>query len=63
MGESELLADPLLRGVPSHEGFKVLGGVALYRKLGQGSMGVSMTQGPSPFANWILLTALTGYNS
>ncbi len=37
---NELLADPLLRDVPTIEGFKVLGQVALYGKVGQGGMGV-----------------------
>ncbi|MHC4248159.1 MAG: protein kinase domain-containing protein [Planctomycetota bacterium] len=35
----DILADPLLEGVPVVEGYKVLGGVALCRKLGQGGMG------------------------
>ncbi|MHC5055863.1 MAG: serine/threonine-protein kinase [Planctomycetota bacterium] len=35
----DLLTDPLLEGVPLIEGYKVLGGVAIYRKLGQGGMG------------------------
>lgn len=36
----ELLSDPLLRDVPTIEGYKVLAGVALYAKVGQGGMGV-----------------------
>jgi formylglycine-generating enzyme required for sulfatase activity len=36
----DLLADPLLRDVPTIEGFKVLGGVALFARIGQGGMGV-----------------------
>ncbi len=36
---SDLSADPLLAGVPVHEGYKVLGGVVLYEKLGAGGMG------------------------
>ena len=39
MPPTELLDDPLLTGVPLTEGYKVLGGVALYQKLGQGGMG------------------------
>ena len=35
----ELTTDPLLRNVPVHEGYKVLGGVVLYQKLGRGGMG------------------------
>ena len=37
--QNDLLADPLLKDVPLVEGYKVLGGVAIYRKLGQGGMG------------------------
>jgi serine/threonine protein kinase/formylglycine-generating enzyme required for sulfatase activity len=37
---SSLLADPTLRDVPVIEGCKVLGGVALYGKVGQGGMGI-----------------------
>lgn len=36
---SELLNDPLLKDLPDSEGYKVLGGVVLLRKLGQGGMG------------------------
>jgi len=36
---SDLSADPLLAGVPVHEGYKVLGGVVLYEKLGAGGGG------------------------
>lgn len=39
MPSTELLDDPLLTSVPLTEGYKVLGGVALYQKLGQGGMG------------------------
>ena len=39
MPESDLMQDPLLEHVPIHEGYKVLGGVVLYQKLGQGGMG------------------------
>jgi eukaryotic-like serine/threonine-protein kinase len=39
MMTSDLLHDPLLRTVPAHEGYKVLGSVALYQKLGLGGMG------------------------
>ena len=39
MSISELTDDPLLTSVPTHEGRKVLGGVALLEKLGQGGMG------------------------
>ncbi len=35
----DLNSDPLLAKVPVHEGYKVLGGVVLYEKLGQGGMG------------------------
>ena len=35
-----LLADPVLANVPHHHGFKVLGPVVLYRKLGEGGMSV-----------------------
>ena len=34
-----LATDPLLENVPTREGYKVLGGVVLYQKLGQGGMG------------------------
>ena len=34
-----LTTDPLLSSVPVHEGYKVLGGVVLYQKLGAGGMG------------------------
>ncbi|MHC5054520.1 MAG: bifunctional serine/threonine-protein kinase/formylglycine-generating enzyme family protein [Planctomycetota bacterium] len=36
---TDLLADPLLEGVPVRQGRKILGDVALDRKLGQGGMG------------------------
>jgi hypothetical protein len=36
--QAGLLANPLLANVPVHEGYKVLGGVVLYQKLGQGGM-------------------------
>jgi len=39
MGASDLLADPVLASVPVCRGYKVLGGVVLYQKLGQGGMG------------------------
>ena len=39
MASTELLDDPLLASVPLTAGYKVLGGVALYQKLGQGGMG------------------------
>ncbi len=39
MPDSLLLDDPLLANVPVHEGYKILGGVALYAKLGAGAMG------------------------
>ena len=40
MGEdADLRTDPLLERAPVHEGYKVLGGVVLYQKLGQGGMG------------------------
>ncbi len=40
MGEdADLRTDPLLEKAPVHEGYKVLGGVVLYQKLGQGGMG------------------------
>ena len=39
MPDTGLLDDPLLTSVPVHEGYKVLGGVVLYQKLGQGGMG------------------------
>lgn len=32
-------SDPLLERFPTHEGYKVIGGIALYKKLGQGGMG------------------------
>jgi hypothetical protein len=35
----DIQADPLLEGAPVVEGYKVLGGVAVYAKLGQGGMG------------------------
>jgi formylglycine-generating enzyme required for sulfatase activity len=37
--DSDLRSDPLLRTVPTIEGFKVLNGVVLYAKVGQGGMG------------------------
>lgn len=39
MGQTDLSTDPLLEKAPIHEGYKVLGGVVLYQKLGQGGMG------------------------
>ena len=36
---NSLLADPLLAGAGVHEGYKILGGTVLYRKIGQGGMG------------------------
>jgi len=39
MAEIDLANDPLLASVPVVEGYKVLGGVVLYQKLGQGGMG------------------------
>ena len=36
---SDLCSDPLLGSIPVLEGYKVLGGVVLYQKLGQGGMG------------------------
>ncbi len=39
MPATYLIDDPLLVGVPVHEGYKVLGSVVLYQKLGQGGMG------------------------
>ena len=36
MPETSLSKDPLLRDLPEVEGYKVLGGVVLYQKLGQG---------------------------
>ena len=39
MGESGITSDPLLANLPEHEGCKVLGGVELTEKLGQGGMG------------------------
>ena len=39
MPERDLSTDPLLANVPAHKGYKVLGGVVLYQKLGQGGMG------------------------
>ena len=38
-GKARLDQDPLLTSVPEAEGYKVLGGVVLYQKLGQGGMG------------------------
>jgi formylglycine-generating enzyme required for sulfatase activity len=35
---SDLLNDPLLTSVPAHEGYKVLGSVVLYQKIGAGGM-------------------------
>ncbi|TFH33980.1 MAG: serine/threonine protein kinase, partial [Dehalococcoidia bacterium] len=37
--QARLDQDPLLTSVPEAEGYKVLGGVVLYQKLGQGGMG------------------------
>jgi len=42
-----LLDDDLLDDVPVHEGYKVLGGVVLYQKLGQGGWGRSTRAGTS----------------
>ena len=39
MPDTSLASDPLLSGVPEREGYKVLGGVVVYQKLGQGGMG------------------------
>ncbi|MHC4201074.1 MAG: serine/threonine-protein kinase, partial [Planctomycetota bacterium] len=39
MSGTDLSSDPLLAGVPVHEGYLVLGGVVLYQKLGKGGMG------------------------
>jgi len=39
MAPADLSQDPLLAQAPLHEGYKVLGGVVLYEKLGQGGMG------------------------
>ena len=39
MPASDLTSDPLLEKAPVREGYKVLGGVVLYQKLGQGGMG------------------------
>jgi serine/threonine protein kinase/formylglycine-generating enzyme required for sulfatase activity len=36
---SDLMSDPMLFSAPAHEGYKVLGGIVLYQKLGQGGMG------------------------
>ncbi len=36
---TDLATDILLTAIPIHEGYKVLGGVVLYEKLGQGGMG------------------------
>ena len=41
MPVSDLISDPLLEKAPTHEGYKVLGGVVLYQKLGQGGMGAA----------------------
>ena len=38
-GTEDLTTDILLTAIPIHEGYKVLGGVVLYEKLGQGGMG------------------------
>ena len=35
----DLDSDPLLAGVPVDEGYKVLGGVGLYEKIGSGGRG------------------------
>ena len=35
----DLNTDPLLADLPVHEGYKVLGGVVLYEKLGSGGIG------------------------
>jgi serine/threonine protein kinase len=39
----DLASDPLLRELPVKEGYKVLGGVVIYHKLGQGGMGAVYT--------------------
>ena len=39
MSESSPLNDPLLAKVQVRQGYRVLGGVVLYAKLGQGGMG------------------------
>jgi serine/threonine protein kinase len=39
MTRSGLIEDPLLASVPVVEGYKLLGGVVLYQKIGQGGMG------------------------
>ncbi|HET6494179.1 MAG TPA: SUMF1/EgtB/PvdO family nonheme iron enzyme [Thermoleophilia bacterium] len=39
MAETALSGDPLLASAPEVEGYRVLGGVVLYQKLGQGGMG------------------------
>jgi serine/threonine protein kinase len=39
MARSDLLDDALLGGVPVAEGYRLLGGVILYQKIGQGGMG------------------------
>jgi hypothetical protein len=36
---TDLTKEPLLRSVPVHEGYKVLGDVVLYQRLGKGGMG------------------------
>ena len=37
--KNPLLDDPILKELPISEGYKVLGPVVLYSKLGQGAMG------------------------
>jgi hypothetical protein len=37
--EDDLASDPLLASVPLREGYKVLGGVVLYERLGRGGFG------------------------
>ena len=39
MPDTNMMTDPLLADVPVCEGYKTLGGVVLYEKLGQGGMG------------------------
>jgi len=55
----DLNTDPLLAGVPVAEGYKVLGGVVLYQKLGAGGMGAVYTchslPGVAAWAQWLAL--------
>jgi formylglycine-generating enzyme required for sulfatase activity/tRNA A-37 threonylcarbamoyl transferase component Bud32 len=39
MAPADLTADPLLRDMPVYQGYKVLGNIVLFQKLGQGGMG------------------------